>query len=113
MLGKSYLDLLALTGFLFVFAAPGQAQIAEPRALITQAIDENSCSAPTAPRCTRSDALSGGSSYPAITVTVNVSPAAPSQLTNAVSVSGGGGNIAGAEDLTIVAPSGAPAALPR
>jgi uncharacterized repeat protein (TIGR01451 family) len=35
-----------------------------------------------APTCTRSDALNGGSSYPAITVTVNVTATAPSQLTN-------------------------------
>jgi sugar lactone lactonase YvrE len=68
------------------------------------------CTAPAASTCTRSDALSGGSSYPAITVTVNVSATAPSQLTNQASVSGGGGNIAGAEDLTIVAPSSAPPA---
>ena len=65
-----------------------------------------------APTCTRSDALNGGSSYPAITVTVDVSATAPGQLTNQASVSGGGGNIAGAEDLTIVAPSSEPQALP-
>jgi hypothetical protein len=33
---------------------------------------------------------------------------APSQLTNQASVSGGGGNSAGAEDLTVVAPSSTP-----
>jgi uncharacterized repeat protein (TIGR01451 family) len=54
--------------------------------------------------CTRSDALSGASSYPVITVTVNVSANAPSQLTNAVSVSGSGANIAGAVDLTMISP---------
>jgi len=54
--------------------------------------------------------LNGASSYPAITVTVNVSASAPGQLVNQASVSGGGGNAAGAQDLTIVAAPGAPAA---
>jgi sugar lactone lactonase YvrE len=57
-----------------------------------------------APACTRSDALMGGSSYPAITVTVNVSAAAPVQVTNQASVSGGGAAALGrATDLTVVA----------
>jgi hypothetical protein len=46
--------------------------------------------------------LSGASSYPAITVTVNLSATAPGQLTNQASVSGGGGDAAGAEDLTVI-----------
>ncbi|SPF33820.1 NHL repeat containing protein (modular protein) [Candidatus Sulfopaludibacter sp. SbA4] len=70
------------------------------------------CPAATAATCARSDALSGGSSYPAITVTVNVSATAPGQLTNEASVSGGGANAAGAEDLTVVAAPSAPAASP-
>lgn len=40
--------------------------------------------------CTRSDALNGGASYPAITITVNVSATAPASVTNTASVSGGG-----------------------
>ena len=40
-------------------------------------------------RCTRGDALGGGSSYPAITLTVNVATDAPSFLTNTATVSGG------------------------
>ncbi|HEX5701726.1 MAG TPA: hypothetical protein VFX97_00745 [Pyrinomonadaceae bacterium] len=40
--------------------------------------------------CTRSNALAAGASYPAITLTVNVALNAPSSVTNAVSVSGGG-----------------------
>jgi uncharacterized repeat protein (TIGR01451 family) len=40
--------------------------------------------------CTRADALAAGSSYPAITVTVNVAANAASPVTNNVSVSGGG-----------------------
>ena len=40
--------------------------------------------------CTRSDALAGGASYPAITVTVNVASSAPSSVTNQATVSGGG-----------------------
>ncbi len=61
------------------------------------------CAASAAPTCTRSDALSGGASYPAITVTVTVSATAPSQVTNQASVSGGGGSVAGTEDFTIIA----------
>jgi uncharacterized repeat protein (TIGR01451 family) len=40
--------------------------------------------------CTRSDALAAGSSYPVITVTVNVALSAPASVTNTASVSGGG-----------------------
>jgi uncharacterized repeat protein (TIGR01451 family)/uncharacterized repeat protein (TIGR02543 family) len=40
--------------------------------------------------CTRSDALAASSSYPPITVTVNVAANAPSSVTNAVTVAGGG-----------------------
>jgi uncharacterized repeat protein (TIGR01451 family) len=40
--------------------------------------------------CTRSDALNNGASYPSITLTVNVAPAAPPSLTNTATVSGGG-----------------------
>ena len=40
--------------------------------------------------CTRSDALPAGQKYPFITVTVNVDTNAPSNVTNNVSVSGGG-----------------------
>ncbi len=65
-----------------------------------------SCSSNT---CTRSDALNAGSSYSSITVTVNVATDAPSQVTNQVSVSGGGSVTASASDVaTIVAPPAAP-----
>jgi uncharacterized repeat protein (TIGR01451 family) len=40
--------------------------------------------------CTRSDALAAGSSYPVITVTVNVALSAPASVTNSANVSGGG-----------------------
>jgi sugar lactone lactonase YvrE len=79
--------------------------------LVTMTGSGWTCSAPAAPTCTRSDALSGGSSYPAITVKVNVAAAAQSQLTNEVSVSGGGANAAGAKDLTVISASGAPGAV--
>ncbi|HEU5453709.1 MAG TPA: hypothetical protein VFU76_17050 [Terriglobales bacterium] len=44
----------------------------------------------TSASCTRSDALAASSSYPPISVTVNVAPNAPAQLTNTATVSGGG-----------------------
>jgi uncharacterized repeat protein (TIGR01451 family) len=53
--------------------------------------------------CTRSDMLANGASYPPITVTVNVDPDAPSQVTNQVSVSGGGSAQASASDVTTIA----------
>ena len=58
-----------------------------------------SCSGNT---CTRADVLNGGSSYPPIAVTVNVAGNAPSQVTNQVSVSGGGSAEAQASDVTSI-----------
>jgi uncharacterized protein (TIGR03437 family) len=52
--------------------------------------------------CNRNDSLNPGSSYPPITVTVNVAPNAPAQVTNQVSVSGGGAPTASASDPTNV-----------
>lgn len=52
--------------------------------------------------CSRSDALSGGASYPAITVTVNVNAAATSPQVNQANVSGGGSAMANATDSTVV-----------
>ncbi len=55
--------------------------------------------------CTRNDVLAGGSSYPPITLTVNVAGNAASQVTNTATVSGGGdANLANntASDPTIV-----------
>ena len=55
--------------------------------------------------CTRSDALAAGASYPAITLTVNVSLTAPASVTNIATVSGGGENNAAndsASDVTTV-----------
>jgi uncharacterized repeat protein (TIGR01451 family) len=40
--------------------------------------------------CTRSDALAGGASYPAVTVNINVTQSAPATLTNTGLISGGG-----------------------
>jgi len=57
--------------------------------------------------CSRSDALNAGSTYPAIAVTVNVASNAPPQVTNQVTVSGGGSASASAGDLTAIAVSGA------
>ena len=56
--------------------------------------------------CQRSDALAGGTNYPAITVTVNVAANA-SSLVNGVGVSGGGSPMTSATDPTIVVGAGA------
>lgn len=55
--------------------------------------------------CTRNDALAAGSSYPAITLTVNVAANAPASVTNTANVSGGGESNTGnnsANDLTTI-----------
>ncbi|MBN8885069.1 MAG: DUF11 domain-containing protein [Rudaea sp.] len=56
--------------------------------------------------CTRSDALAAGSSYPAITLTVNVANNAAASVTNNAAVSGGGETNTGndsASDVTTIA----------
>jgi uncharacterized repeat protein (TIGR01451 family) len=53
------------------------------------------------PNCTRSDSLAGNSSYPPITMAVNIDPSAASSLVNQASVNGGGDpNNHSAFDLT-------------
>jgi len=67
--------------------------------------------------CTRSDALAPGSSYPPITLTVNVASNAPPSVVNRASVAGGGevmtSNDAATDTTTIAqaAPALEPAAL--
>jgi hypothetical protein len=58
--------------------------------------------------CTRSDALSGGASYPPITVTVNVAANAPASVTNTAAVSGGGSASATSNDVTTITVEAAP-----
>jgi len=58
-----------------------------------------SCNANT---CTRSDVLSAGASYPAITAAVNVSPIAASPQMNKGGVSGGGSASASSSDTTTI-----------
>jgi uncharacterized repeat protein (TIGR01451 family) len=65
--------------------------------------------------CTRSDALPAGSSYPTVTLTVNVSQTAPSIVTNIATVSGGGDATAGnntASDPTTIAFAVIPTEVP-
>jgi uncharacterized repeat protein (TIGR01451 family) len=57
--------------------------------------------------CARDDALSAGSSYPSIAVTVNVAANAPASVTNFVTVSGGGDpNSHYSSDVTTITPPG-------
>jgi uncharacterized repeat protein (TIGR01451 family) len=60
----------------------------------------------TGATCSDSDVLTGGQSYPPITVTVNVVSSAPAQVINQVAVSGGGSPTANAADPTMVYPAG-------
>ena len=55
--------------------------------------------------CTRSDSLAPGASYPAITVTVNVSADAPAQIFTEVTILGGGGTLAFVSDATTITPA--------
>jgi uncharacterized repeat protein (TIGR01451 family) len=54
--------------------------------------------------CTRNDVLASGASYPAIIVTVNVGFGVTLQVTNQVSVSGGGSADAVSNDVTSISP---------
>ncbi len=56
--------------------------------------------------CTRSDVLFGGSSYPVITVTVNVNANAASPQVNQASVSGGGSTSGNVNDSTTIIAAG-------
>src|SRR6266403_2411143 len=59
--------------------------------------------------CTRSDALATASSYPTITLTVNVASSAPTSVTNTATVSGGGETNTSndtANDNTVINPAG-------
>ena len=60
------------------------------------------CSANT---CTRSDALSAGSAYPAIAVTMNVAATTPLQVVNQVAVTGGNSPAASASQAAVVLPA--------
>jgi hypothetical protein len=53
------------------------------------------------PTCTRSDSTAAGTSYPGITVTVNIASNAAAKVTNQVSVSRGG-ETEGASDPTVI-----------
>jgi uncharacterized repeat protein (TIGR01451 family) len=62
-----------------------------PSGLTATAISGPGWSCVLAPlTCTRNDALAAGSSYPAITLMVNVASTAPTGVTNIVTVAGGG-----------------------
>ena len=64
--------------------------------------------------CTRSDALAAGTSYPPITIAVNVDANASASVTNTASVSGGGDtNLTNntANDPTTINPAAAPIAI--
>ena len=53
--------------------------------------------------CSRSDVLAAGTSYPPITLSVNVASNAPANVTNTASVVWGGGNVTGsASDATVI-----------
>ena len=60
----------------------------------------------TGTTCSRTSALSAGSSYPPITVTVNVAADASSPQLNQVSVSGGGSAPASSSDSTTITSGG-------
>ncbi|MFN0170922.1 MAG: hypothetical protein ACKV22_31280 [Bryobacteraceae bacterium] len=72
-------------------------------ALVSMAGAGWACSANT---CSRNDAIAGGSSYPAITVTVNVAANATSPQLNVVTLTGGGSASNSTADSVIVTASG-------
>ncbi|WBP86319.1 hypothetical protein [Kitasatospora cathayae] len=56
--------------------------------------------------CNRRDVLVAGAAYPDISLTVDVSPTAPAQVTNTATASGGGDGTATATDPTTINPAG-------
>ena len=89
-------------------ATSGTVQVTDsvPTGLTATAMNGSgwSCTPPGGP-CTRSDILAAGSSYPAITLTVNVAGNAPTSVTNSATVSGGGETNTGndsASDVTTI-----------
>ena len=79
---------------------------AAPTGLTLSSMSGTGWTCTTLPVCTRADALAGGASYPAITVTVNVLANATSPQINSVSVSGGGSATASTTNsTTILAPA--------
>jgi uncharacterized repeat protein (TIGR01451 family) len=54
--------------------------------------------------CSRADTIGGGSSYPTITVTVDVASNAPASVTNMAVVSGGGSGAAVGSNATVIQP---------
>jgi hypothetical protein len=60
------------------------------------------CPGSRANNCTRSDVLASGSSYPAITVTVNVAADATSPQVNSIQVSGGASAVSTNTDSTVI-----------
>jgi uncharacterized repeat protein (TIGR01451 family) len=61
-----------------------------PQGLTASSVTGNGWTCNTSINCTRSDSLAGGSSYPPITVSVNIDPSAQSSLVNQATLSGGG-----------------------
>jgi len=78
-----------------------------PTGMSVTAMSGSGWSCSSLPTCTRTDALTAGSSYPAITVTVSVSAGAGSPLVNSVTASGGGSASATATDSTAIAQAAA------
>jgi uncharacterized repeat protein (TIGR01451 family) len=68
----------------------------------------NCTTTPTSITCTRTDALTADSSYPAITLTVSVASNAPATIMNTVSISGGGAPAATGSDTVTVTGSPVP-----
>ena len=60
--------------------------------------------------CTRTDVLNAGQSYAPITLTVDVAPSAPAEVTNTATITGGGAPNASAYDNTRITSPGRPGA---
>ena len=101
--GQSGTYTLSVTNGIGAAATSGTVTVTEyPPAGLTVASMSGAGWSCTGNSCSRSDALSAKSSYPPVTATVNVDAAAAGQVTNQVSVSGGGSATAGASDLTLI-----------
>ena len=110
-IGKTYTITVTNSGNAPTTGNASVSDILPPGEVATSISGTNwNCTQPAGP-CTRSDALGAGSSYPPITLTVNVACNAPALLTNKATVSGGGESNVGndtANDPTTINPGNTP-----
>jgi uncharacterized repeat protein (TIGR01451 family) len=103
--GQSGTYTVTVSNAAFSASTSGTVTVTEtlPAGIAINSMSGSGWNCPGGNTCTRSDVLAAGSSYPAITVTVTPGSGAWPQVTNEVTVSGGGAANAGGVDFTLIA----------